>query len=55
MFIFNLYAEDDLNITIVDFTADSVSNYFISIFMWYTVVLLPFFVAIAIIHNQSSK
>ena len=54
-FFSNVYASDDLNITIVDFTPDVVTNYFISIFMWGTVLILPFIVAIALIMNVSNK
>ena len=49
------FASDDLNVTIVDFTPDVVTNYFISIFMWGTVLILPFIVALALIMNVSNK
>ena len=49
------FASDDLNVTIVDFSADVVTNYFISIFMWATVLILPFIVALALIMNVSNK
>jgi len=55
IFFSNVYASDDLNVTIVDFTPDVVTNYFISIFMWGTVLILPFIIAIALIMNVSNK
>ena len=47
----SVYADDDdgTTIAIIDLTADVVANYFLSIFIYYTAIITPFFVAFALI------
>ena len=50
--VISIYADDDDNATtiaIIDLTGDVVGNYFLSIFIYYTAIITPFFVAFGLI------
>jgi len=42
-----------MDITIIDLTSDVVFNYFASIFIWFAVVLVPFFAILSLIKESS--
>jgi len=54
LFSFSLFADDDdgTTIAIIDLTADVVANYFLSIFIYYTAIITPFFVAFSLITRK---
>lgn len=49
--VISVYADDDnaTTIAIIDLTGDVVGNYFLSIFIYYTAIITPFFVAFGLI------
>jgi len=53
LFITSLKADDDATtLEIIDFTADVVANYFLTIFVFYTAIITPFFVAFSLITKR---
>jgi len=52
LFSVSLYADDETTLEIIDFTADVVANYFLTIFVFYTAIITPFFVAFSLITKR---
>jgi len=48
----SLLADDETTLEIIDFTADVVANYFLTIFVFYTAIITPFFVAFSLITKR---
>jgi len=52
LFSVSLFADDETTLEIIDFTADVVANYFLTIFVFYTAIITPFFVAFSLITKR---